>query len=57
MALQVTFKYKSEVADFDARRKEGLQAKAEFPAKVPVLIACMISCAFYGIPLRTVGDR
>lgn len=41
MALQATFRYKAEVTDCAARRREGMQAKAEFPAKVPVLAACV----------------
>lgn len=39
---QATFKYKAEVTDYAARRREGMQAKAEFPAKVPVLAACVV---------------
>ena len=53
MALQAVYKYKVEVSDCATRRREGMQAKAEFPAKVPVYArsVCLYMCVYRHLSL------
>jgi len=36
MALQVTYRYKTQVTEESQRRLEGIKVKRKFPAKIPV---------------------
>jgi len=49
MALQVTYRYKTQVTEESQRRLEGIKVKRKFPAKIPVskmvwpYLCCVIS--------------
>lgn len=47
MALQVTYRYKTQVTEESQRRLEGIKVKRKFPAKIPV--------SNYGLPLPVQG--
>ena len=45
MALQVSYRYKTQVTEESQRRLEGIKVKRKFPAKIPVsnvVVACTV---------------
>ena len=46
MALQVSYRYKTQVTEESQRRLEGIKVKRKFPAKIPVSNGLSCSCLY-----------
>ena len=59
MALQVSYRYKTQVTEESQRRLEGIKVKRKFPAKIPVSngLRVVVACTVLYISVVSWGEE